>query len=345
MRAFSALALAVVAVLLPIPVGSANATDTLTVWVAPDGNDSAAGTSRDQPVATLAGAQRVLCPASPCAGLGRPVDIRLEPGVYHLGAGVTWTYFDDTYPTRFIPAGYQTGDSWTQVSAAGGRPILDGDWTAMAGFTFTQSRPSTTGRTNLEFRYLEWRNLVAWAVLLEPSVGRAEGNIFVGCSFHHIGNSWHPTAHMGLAAIGFNRSDHNLIRNNHFAWILNEPVNGRGHEHAFYFVNSKSNTVSNNRFSTIGGAPIRFNNVSNGNLISGNTFQKTGAMAYADDWYCRPSLVASGVCGPVEYRSWGNVMRGNTYLGLYPQGLTGRSITYCHDLHTRCPADRIAVVS
>jgi hypothetical protein len=66
-------------------------------------------------------------------------------------------------------------------------------------------------------------------------------------------------------------------------------------------------------------------------------------MAYAEDWYCTPSHVAAGACGPVEYRSWSNVLRDNTFVSMFPRGLTGRAAAYCYDLRTRCPADRIAV--
>jgi hypothetical protein len=336
-RSTAALAAAVVLTATPavlLEPRTAVAADVFTVWMSTTGDDSAAGTSRDQPVASLAGAQRILCPdGDPCTGLGRSVEIRIEPGVYHPHT-FSWFYFDDVYPTRFMPADYQLGDTISDVADAGGRPVFDGQGEFGWGILFTPRRLSATGRANVQFFYLEWRNYMRGGLWFGGGPGRTGGNLVKGCYFHRIGNNWNPANPMGLGGMWLGRgSDRNTIRSNHFVDILNTLAD-RGHEHGLYLVNSRENLITGNRFENIGGDPLRFRNSSSLNTASRNTFRRAGGMGYAGDWHAA-----------TEYRSYGNLLSGNMFLGLYPRGLTGRAAGYCYDIRARCPDNRITVRS
>jgi hypothetical protein len=324
------------------PPPATAATVPLVIWVSPTGSDTSDGATRSRPVRTLTRAHYLACSrdSSRCPAQGRPVHVRLEPGVYpqpHL----TWWYYDPVYPSVFMPADYQPGDDWADVAAAGGRPVLDGRWTTRIGFFFAPQRTSPTGRTNLQFLYLEWRRYIRHPIDLHAtSAARPAGNLITGNWFHHVGNYWHPGRPVvGYAGVFLVGADRNTIVNNHFTNIENNPATaGAGQEHGVYLKDARSNVIRGNRFAVIGGDPIRVRNRSSNNLIEGNTFERTGNRGYVGDWYCMPGKTN---CSPVEYRSWANVVRGNRYLGPYRSGTTFRTV-FCYDIPGgACPSDRI----
>ena len=170
---------------------------------------------------------------------------------------------------------------------------------------------------------------------------RPAANLISGHWFHHVGNFWHPDRPLvGYAGVFLVGADRNTIVNNHFTNIENNPATaGPGQEHGVYLKDARSNVIRGNRFAFIGGDPIRVRNRSSGNLIEGNTFERTGNRGYVADWYCMPGRT----CSPVEYRSWSNVARRNRYLGPYGSGTSFRT-TFCYDMPGgACPSDRIRV--
>jgi hypothetical protein len=319
--------------------------DPLTFWMSPRGSDTASGTSRDQPVRTLARVHKTLCPTASCTGLGRPVEVRIEPGIY-TGAGLTWRYFDDQHPTRFMPADYQLGQGWPEVDAAGGRPVFDGRHASLSGMVFLQSRQSSTGRTNLQFWYLEWRNWLRnglhIAVSTDLPSARAEGNLVYGSYFSRIGNYWTNNTNQGYGGVSVARADRNTIRNNHFVDILNRPAE-RGQEHGIYLINARHTEVSANRFERIGGDAVRVRNDSSHTIVEANRFIQAGGHGYVGDWYCTPSHVSRGACAPVESPSLSVALRGNTFSGLYQGGVSPTAIAFCYDIQAACPARRATI--
>lgn len=189
--------LSVIASIVSPPAAAAAPPAPKVVWVSPSGSDDNTGAERGTPIRTLAKAHRLVCPASGCPGLGRPVEIRLEPGTHYL-PDTGWQYFDENYPTRFVPADWKPGWTWADVQAHGGRPKLDGRWTTAVGLTFTPRRPSSTGRNNLQFRYLEWTRYDDYALQIRGASGRwAVGNVIQGNLFRYIGNWWDPRRSIG----------------------------------------------------------------------------------------------------------------------------------------------------
>jgi hypothetical protein len=346
-HAAGAVTLALVLVLAWAPPTWAQSRDDhpFIVWMSPSGDDAASGMSRDEPVRTLARVHRILCPSTPCTGLGRPVEVRIEPGRY-AGAGVGWRYFDDEYPTRFMPADYRLGDGWSQVSAAGGRPVFDGQHAYEWGVGFRQDRLSGTGRTNLQFWYIEWRNWLRGGLQLaanrELAGARAEGNVVYGSYFSRIGNNWSSGAPQGYGAISVPRSDRNTIRNNHFVDVLNAPQH-RGHEHGVYLLDARYNEISANRFERIGGDAVRVRNRSSSTLIEGNRFIQAGQHGYAGDWYCTTSHVARGECSSVEQPSLAVTGANNVFGGLYGGGKPPTARAFCYDIVGACPTSRINI--
>ena len=333
---------------------------TLTYYVAPDGSDANDGLSAETPLATIAAAHALLCARNGCDGIHRPVDIVLLPGV-HLVANVAWRYFDDTYPTRFIAAealgapapsvGAETLTdpvSGTVYALPAQLPllqstVLDGRGSATYGIAVTIARPSATERTNLQFIGLYWRNYVREALLIKGNSAGEHGNLILGNTFQDIGNEELPTNPPAWAAIFLNNSSGNRIIGNTFARVLNADGNGRGQEHGIYLIHSSRNVVNANRFEYIGGDAVRFRHDSSNNELAGNVFFRAGNTAYVGDWFCRGWRVLPVQCSGYELPSFGNVLTGTVFKGVFePRTRTGR-LTYCHDVGIACLPERIAV--
>ena len=340
-------ALAMVAMVAPVGFAPVKATLTPApriVWVSQTGSDSNTGDERASPVRSLRRAHELLCPTDHCPGLGRPVEIRIEPGTYHL-PDTTWQYFDDVHPTRFVPADWKPGWTWSDVRAAGGRPVLDGRWTTAVGLSFTPRRPSSTGRTNLEFRYLEWSRYDDYALQIRSRSGQwAAGNLISGNRFHHVGNWWDPSRTIGYGGLSLWSTSRNTVVGNHFSSIVNAPVDGdsNGHEHGIYMIEASDNIIRGNRFLDIGGDAVRVANGSDDNLIEANVFERTSNRGHVSDWYCR---IVNG-CQKMQRPSHGNVVRGNTFGAFYPAFWTiGPRTVYCYDRPGgACPENRIKLV-
>lgn len=366
------------AIMAPGALVRAAAADSLTIYVSPTGSDSNDGLSEATPFRTLQHASDWLCGGtSTCTGRGQPVVIRLAQttfgtttrttvrnaeftmGVTQYTAGTVWHYFDPQNTTTFEPWFYQPGDGWSQVSAHGGYPIFDGNFSVDNGFTFAPLTAVGAGNTGLQFYYTRWQrfNIAAFnlvgglstavtstgiTVITETSL-TVNGNTFYGNYFYRIGNYWNTAAHMGYGAITVSNSDRDVFINNHFVQVMNKPGD-MGHVHALYISHGSSNAlVQANEFTDITGDPVRQRDRSNGTLTKANRFTRAGGFAYADDWYCRPNTPAS-YCFPKEYRSYYGVFTGNTLRGLYPQGIVGTRTVYCFDIPGGlCPANRLRV--
>jgi hypothetical protein len=316
------------------PAAPAQAAPVLTVWVHPAGSDTNTGTSPSAPFATLQRASDWLCGSTAsCAGRGQPVEVRIAQKVIPVKGMTTWRYYDPASPTTLEPWSYQPGDGWAQVAAHGGYPAFDGGFNVTTGL-----RVTGTGSTRLAFRYLRWQRFLESAVTLDG----AGGVTFYGDYFTQTGNWWRPAARLGYGAVVTSHSSGDVFRNSHFVQIQNTQARGDAlHIHALYLTHGSSGTVvQGNEFTAVNGDVVRQRDRSDNTLVTQNTFTKAGALAYADDWYCRPGTG----CSPVESRSFGGVFRGNTLRGLYPEGLTGRRIAYCYDQpRGACPANRWAV--
>ena len=112
-------------VLSGLAVLPAQAAEAVTVFVAPNGSDSNAGTSASAPVKTMTKAQELARGALPA---GAPVTVQLAEGEYYLDSTIALTNADSgtpDAPVRWVGAG-------AGATINGGRE-LTGAWTPTAG--------------------------------------------------------------------------------------------------------------------------------------------------------------------------------------------------------------------
>lgn len=317
-------------------VGAAHGDDPTveTIWVSPQGNDSGDGTQTN-PVRSLGAANDILCAKTPdCSGLGRPVDIRIRPGVY-TDASTVWTYHDDSHRTRFVPAGWQPGWTYKDVIDHGGYPTFDGGLTRTWGFMAVHDGD----RSNISWYYIKWRRYARGGI----SQKGGGGDLVYGNVFSKIGSYYTRKIDVwGYGGVLLKNVTGSTIKNNHFVDILN-TIEGGGysHEHSVYLLHSSHNQVLGNQFVNNGGDPVRVRNGANYNTVDGNTFTRAGQLGYIGDWQCRIARHPDCPDGD-EVRSWHNTFKNNTLNGPHPWHNKRFKARFCYDLNTWCTSQRIA---
>ncbi len=103
----------------------------------------------------------------------------------------------------------------------------------------------------------------------------------------------------GYAAIHVKNSSGIVIRKNVFSNLRNG-----GMMHGVYLVKTTSSSITGNKFSSITGDPVRIRDGSKNNVVSGNTFTKSGQYAMFSEW---GRLDKGEVCGS------GNIFKNNKY--------------------------------
>lgn len=344
-RSITALALlvsilAVVVIAAPVRAGAVEAEPSgVELWVAPGGSDDNDGATKDAALASLNGAHARLCPAAPCRPLGVDVTVFLVAGTYDAQSTI-WEYFDEDHVTRIVgPASAQHPD------AGSGEAIVDGRYTVQYGFSFKPTRTPRNGLTNLEVLGITWARFVRAGVYARmPGAPSGGENAIADNTFSDIGNEGRPgqlRAWGGMLLVALNGT---RIKDNHFDRILNSVDDGIGHEHAVYLMRSSRNKIVGNTFNIVGGDTIRFRNRSNANVVVDNTFTQAGGNGYTGDWYCTRRHFAEKQCGPVEYRSWGNVVGANNFVSTYDRGFARPSRAWCFDVKKPCPKQRVKVL-
>lgn len=348
---------------------------TLTVHLAPDGNDAASGMTPAEPVRTLERAQQVIEDAAggPNTPLGEPVEVRIAP---RTAAGdatpypcedFRWRYYDERNTTSLIPAGWADGWAGPEVTAAGGRPVFDGGWRLGYGLHVEPGRDSATKRTNLVLRYLTFKRFVTGGVHIGggtefvpagegitvrvPTARTADANVFHGLMLTDLGDLDAPepaAPGYGYAGLGLSNSSDNIIRDCHFLRLRNynllPPSPDEGDLiHAFYLAHGASrNTAWNCRIDAVSGDPLRVRNKSSDNTWLRLNITGSGAYGPLSDYYRTPANYPT----TAEYRSWRNRLLSSTVTDPYP----GADSRYCErgflfDAPTACPPppDRILV--
>lgn len=313
-----------------VPTASPSA-GTETIWLSPHGSDSANGT-RAHPLRTLGGASRLLCSLRPhCGSLGKPVEVRLEAGIY-TGATSVWQYSDPSLPTRIVPAGWKPGWTYSDVKAAGGLPVMDGENAASWGLDI---EPKRTGPTNISIFFIRWQRFTAGAIV--QSGGGSD--LFYANEFTRIGQYFTKSQQWGYAGVMLKGVTGSTVANSSFTDILNVG-DSYTHEHGVYLIRSSHNLVVGNNFTNVGGDPIRIRDSANYNLIVNNTFTRTGSASYIGDWQCLTAIHPDCPTGD-EKISWHNAFTGNTLMGAHPWHWYRFMPVYCYDLDAPCPSQRI----
>ncbi|WP_170147660.1 right-handed parallel beta-helix repeat-containing protein [Micromonospora phaseoli] len=113
----------------------------------------------------------------------------------------------------------------------------------------------------------------------------------------------------GYAAIHVKNSSRIVIKKNTFSRLRNG-----GMMHGVYLVKTSGSSITGNKFSSITGDPVRIRDGSSNNVVSGNTFTKSGRYAMFSEW---GRLEQGETCG-----------RGNTFKSnRYGTGYSGKKIS------------------
>lgn len=241
--------------------------DNYRLYLAPDGDDSAAGTSATAPLQTLQAALARVQAENPAGD----VDVAIAPGTYS-GQSVAWTYTGAASVTFAPPAG------------AAAMPVFDGG----GADTWFKLRGAAGAASNLHFTGLHVRNY--WMAIDLGSSNAAKdansGNVISGMRFERIGGEYGSNSiGYSYAAIRLQHSSGNTIEGNSFSHVENATAYS-GYIHALYLANASSdNVVRDNSFTDVNGDVVRTRNASNGNLVQDNSFLRAGKYAAFSDWF------------------------------------------------------------
>lgn len=299
-----------------------------TVYISPDGDDSASG-GPTEPLATLGGAQRLVKIE---AEDDRDVCVRIfsDRGDY-IDQTVIWDYYNPEHRTVF--------ESYPRNIRARFTASVD----TPPHEPFFELRAEGGEPTNVILRGLEITNYVSRAIYFSgyrdsPEYGWNGGNAIENCVISGIGNGRMPERPFVYAAVTFVNSRDNVIRD----CVIEECANTLPYEPdklpvidqsdvklfpgidgssanltiiGVYLAHySSNNRILNNTFENIVGDCVRFRDFSCENTVRDNTFIRAGWNAVCTIWHCS---YLSGNCSKSipECSSWENVMSGNIILG------------------------------
>ncbi len=252
---------------LCVLVGAAHAG---TIHLAPDGDDTADGTSRARAVATLARAWR-LAVAEPA---GSAVTVLVQPGTY-TGQ---WLRIDGTPPTAVTLRGVRAGER---------RPVFEGGPNARETWLrlwAAQGLPSGLTVEGLEIR--DYHTAISLDGNRDDPAAGNHGAVIRDNVFARIGTiaSGDPKA-LSTAAIRFVNSSENTVERNRFEVIRN--VSGCGALHALYVAHHSSrNRIVDNTIDDFCGSAVKLRDGSNDNLIAGNVFRHAENAPAIEEWFC-----------------------------------------------------------
>jgi hypothetical protein len=305
-------------------------TAPLRIYLSTQGKDINDGLTTATSIKTLGRAQAIIAAAKPQVD----VEVRIAPGTYY-GDKVSWTTTMPSHTITFMPL-------------AGGkqRPIFDGclsakppnPKTGCPGGTWFKLSHSKGQKTNLHFEYIRVRRYQT-AISLNGARNAANTsnshNRIYGCYFDNIGNNFNTTLAASTAAVRLVNSNDNVIANTHFVSIINASKCGL--LHAIYAAHmSDRNQISNNRFASGCGDPVRLRDFSNNNVIKNNTFEKIGVNAAYTDWYCDHEVNTACTKPTPECPSWENQFRDNVLDGDWSCNALGVFKYFQDDKTTGC---------
>ncbi|PPU38689.1 NosD domain-containing protein [Xanthomonas arboricola] len=261
--ALLAMLLLLLAALLP----AAAHAQTYRLYLAPDGDDAAAGTSATTALRSLAAAQQRLLEQRPTGA----VEVVIAAGTY-LRQSVQWTFANGA-AIRFIAA-----------SDAAAPPWFDG----RGGATWFTLKGGGDAATRLTFTGLKVSNY--WMAMDLGSSKRGadgnSGNIIRNMTFERIGgvHGSSSEAAYSFAAIRLQNSRDNRIERNRFVSIENDTRTS-GFVHAIYLArHSSGNRIEGNTFTDVNGDAVRTRDASDNTYVAANRFVRAGKYAAFSDW-------------------------------------------------------------
>lgn len=260
---------------------------TLTVYVAPNGDDRSSGLSARTAVRTIDRAETV---AVNNRGKERDVDVRIAAGTYR-GQAADWTTASPGHRVRFLPAAW----NGRGAPAESIRPVFDGrgknDWwlsveptTRSSGTRFevhgmTVRNYANGLRISGGYRFTGSPTAYAHGIGAHLPGVRVQNNTFT-----RIGDAFTGGAGTGYAAVSLANVSGAKVTGNTMTDIRNGSVAERGLVHGVYAVYANVE-VWKNRFVTISGDAVRIRSSSSGKFYA-NTFTRTGYYGAVSDWYC-----------------------------------------------------------
>ncbi|WAT14611.1 right-handed parallel beta-helix repeat-containing protein [Xanthomonas fragariae] len=251
------------AALLPVAASAS----TYRLYLAPDGNDAAAGTSASTALRSLAAAQQRLFERQPAG----TVEVVIAAGTY-LTQSVQWTFANGA-PIRFSAA-----------SGVASPPVFDG----RGGATWFTLKGGRDTATRLTFDGLKVSNY--WMALDLGSSKRSDdgnsGNVIRDMTFERIGGVYGSSseAAYSFAAIRLQNSRDNRIEHNRFVSIENDTKTS-GFIHAIYLArHSSGNRIEDNTFTDVNGDVVRTRDASDNTYVGDNRFVRAGKYAAFSDW-------------------------------------------------------------
>ncbi len=243
----------------------------MTIYVSPNGSDSADGS---KPGAAFATVQAAVGRAEQALQSGySDVFIEVQPGRYVAQS------------IKTSGAGEGKSLSISRKEKTEDRPVFDG---GDNGATWLTVSDMSGKPANLTIFGLKVTNYLT-AITLNGSrnkLDRSVNHVTIRNNvFDTVGQSSAARGGPSTAAIRFVNGDDNDVINNRFVNIVN--VQKCGLLHAVYVAhNSTNNTIRDNEFESGCGDAIRFRDGSNNNRVSNNSFKDAWAQAPISDWYC-----------------------------------------------------------
>ncbi|MCS3808319.1 right-handed parallel beta-helix repeat-containing protein [Xanthomonas sp. 4461] len=253
---------------VPLLQSGVAAAASYRLYLAPDGDDAAAGTAPSTALRSLDAAQQRLVERRPAGD----VEVVIAPGTY-LQQSVQWTFANGA-PIRFIAA-----------AGAASPPLFDGH----GGATWFALKRGRNAPTRLTFEGLKVSNY--WMALDLGSSKAAEdgngGNTIRNMQFERIGGRYGRSteAAYSFAAIRLQQSRDSRIEHNRFVSIEND-TDTSGFIHALYLArHSSGNRIEGNTFVDVNGDAVRTRDASDRTYVGGNHFLRAGKYAAFSDWF------------------------------------------------------------
>lgn len=273
---------------------SVHAAGNLELFVAPDGQDSNSGSSRQQAVRSLAQALKY---AQEREAGADDVVIRFAGG----------SYGDDKLDVNWYPGGSRK--LILTARGDGGRAVFDGNKGAATWLVIRGKRGEATNVVVQGFDVRNYRSAVAVYGDRFDSVPWSSGNRIEDNVFQNIGQ-FTSEVKPSFAALTLSNSHDNVIIKNTFKNIRNiEKCDGL---HAIYISGgSDNNRVVENVFDGGCGDTIKARDRSNDNVIRNNEFRNQEGKSLFVDSFCDGAKIAECAEKQQECPSWNNEFSDN----------------------------------